>query len=260
MSVREARDTCRFFAGCTGLRTVAGCAIRRGAALKRFHSRNARLLVLYQPTIFLSLSLTTAHRDSSNHVSRSAVVYVRQSSASQVEHNRESTTRQYRLADRTVEFGWPRERVHVVDEDLGRSGSGLTDRSGFARMTAEVVLGHVGLVFGLEVSRLARNNADWYRLLDQCGVTDAFIGDADGIYHPSLFNDRLVLGLKGTMSEAELHTLRARLLGGIRNKVSRSIWASSSWPSVQIRFFVPVVEMEARWRQRKVLGRKLPHF
>ena len=157
----------------------------------------------------------------SSHVSRSAVVYVRQSSASQVEHNRESTERQYRLADRAVELGWPRERVHVVDEDLGVSGSGLTDRSGFARMTAEVALGHVGLVLGLEVSRLARNNADWYRLLDLCGVTDTLIGDADGIYHPSLFNDRLVLGLKGTMSEAELHILRARLLGGIRNKAAR---------------------------------------
>jgi DNA invertase Pin-like site-specific DNA recombinase len=157
----------------------------------------------------------------SSHVSRSAVVYVRQSSASQVEHNRESTTRQYRLADRAVELGWPRERVHVVDEDLGVSGSGLTDRSGFARMTADVALGHVGLVLGLEVSRLARNNADWYRLLDLCGVTDTLIGDADGIYHPSLFNDRLVLGLKGTMSEAELHILRARLLGGIRNKAAR---------------------------------------
>ncbi len=156
-----------------------------------------------------------------DHLRRNAVVYVRQSSASQVEHNRESTERQYRLADRAVELGWPREQVQVVDEDLGVSGSGLTDRSGFARMTAEVALGHVGLVLGLEVSRLARNNADWYRLLDLCGVTDTLIGDGDGIYHPSLFNDRLVLGLKGTMSEAELHILRARLLGGIRNKAAR---------------------------------------
>lgn len=157
----------------------------------------------------------------SDHLRRHAVVYVRQSSASQVEHNRESTERQYRLADRAVELGWPCDQVKVVDEDLGVSGSGLTDRSGFARMTAEVALGHVGLVLGLEVSRLARNNADWYRLLDLCGVTDTLIGDADGIYHPSLFNDRLVLGLKGTMSEAELHILRARLLGGIRNKAAR---------------------------------------
>src|SRR5450755_1183648 len=156
-----------------------------------------------------------------DHLRRNAVVYVRQSSASQVEHNRESTARQYRLADRAVELGWPRDQVKVIDEDLGVSGSGLTDRSGFARMTAEVALGHIGLVLGLEVSRLARNNADWYRLLDLCGVTDTVIGDADGIYHPGSFNDRLLLGLKGTMSEAELHVLRARLEGGIRNKAAR---------------------------------------
>jgi DNA invertase Pin-like site-specific DNA recombinase len=109
----------------------------------------------------------------------------------------------------------------VIDEDLGLSGSGSAKRSGFARMTAEVALGHVGIVLGLEVSRLARNNADWYRLLDLCGMTDTLIGDSDGLYHPALFNDRLVLGLKGTMSEAELHILRARLDGGIRNKAAR---------------------------------------
>ena len=109
----------------------------------------------------------------------------------------------------------------MIDEDLGISGSGLSERSGFARLTAEVALGHAGLVLGLEVSRLARNNADWYRLLDLCGVTDTVIGDGDGIYHPGAFNDRLLLGLKGTMSEAELHVLRARLQGGIRNKAER---------------------------------------
>jgi len=157
----------------------------------------------------------------SDHLRRSAVVYVRQSSSTQVEHNRESTARQYQLADRAVQLGWPREQVKVFDEDLGISGSGLAERAGFTRLTAEVALGLVGIVLGLEVSRLARNNADWYRLLDLCGVTHTLIGDADGIYHPGLFNDRLVLGLKGTMSEAELHVLRARLLGGIRNKAAR---------------------------------------
>lgn len=157
----------------------------------------------------------------SDHLRRRAVVYVRQSSSSQVEHNRESTARQYQLAERAVELGWSPEHVSVFDQDLGVSGSGLAERSGFARMTAEVALGQVGIVLGLEVSRLARNNADWYRLLDLCGVTHTLIGDADGIYHPGLFNDRLVLGLKGTMSEAELHVLRARLLGGIRNKAAR---------------------------------------
>jgi DNA invertase Pin-like site-specific DNA recombinase len=156
-----------------------------------------------------------------DHLRRHAIVYVRQSSASQVEHNRESTARQYQLVERAVALGWIREHVTVLDEDLGVSGSGLAERAGFAHLTAEVALGHVGLVLGLEVSRLARNNADWYRLLDLCGVTNTLIGDADGLYHPSLFNDRLVLGLKGTMSEAELHVLRARLNGGIRNKAAR---------------------------------------
>jgi DNA invertase Pin-like site-specific DNA recombinase len=155
------------------------------------------------------------------HLRRRALVYVRQSTTAQVEYNRESTERQYRLAEHAVELGWAREQIRVLDQDLGVSGSGLAERAGFTHMTAEVALGHVGLVLGLEVSRLARNNADWYRLLDLCGTTDTLIGDADGIYHPGLFNDRLVLGLKGTMSEAELHVLRARLNGGIRNKAAR---------------------------------------
>ena len=109
----------------------------------------------------------------------------------------------------------------IIDEDLGLSGSSTDKRSGFARLTSEVALAHVGIVLGLEVSRLARNNADWYRLLELCGVTDTLIGDNDGVYHPALFNDRLLLGLKGTMSEAELHIIRARLDGGIRNKAAR---------------------------------------
>ncbi len=155
------------------------------------------------------------------HLQRDAVVYIRQSSTAQVEHNRESTARQYALADRAVALGWRREQVIVIDQDLGLSGASAIQRSGFAQLTAEVALGHVGIVLGLEVSRLARNNADWYRLLDLCGMTDTLIGDADGLYHPGLFNDRLVLGLKGTMSEAELHILRARLDGGIRNKAAR---------------------------------------
>jgi DNA invertase Pin-like site-specific DNA recombinase/predicted DNA-binding transcriptional regulator AlpA len=156
-----------------------------------------------------------------SHTQRTAVVYIRQSSPSQVEYNRESTARQYALVEKACALGWANEQVIVIDEDLGLSGSGSAKRSGFARLTAEVALGHVGIVLGLEVSRLARNNADWYRLLDLCGMTDTLIGDSDGIYHPALFNDRLVLGLKGTMSEAELHILRARLDGGIRNKAAR---------------------------------------
>lgn len=155
------------------------------------------------------------------HLRRTACVYLRQSSPSQVEFNRESTDRQYALVARAEDLGWPRAQIAVIDEDLGVSGSGFAARSGFARLAAEVALGHVGIVLGLEVSRLARNNADWYRLLDLCGIADTLIGDADGIYHPGLFNDRLLLGLKGTMSEAELHVLRARLDGGIRNKAAR---------------------------------------
>jgi len=111
--------------------------------------------------------------------------------------------------------------VIVIDQDLGVSGAGFAERSGFARMIAEVALGHVGIVFGLEASRVARNNADWYRLFDLCSITDTLVGDSDGLYHPALFNDRLILGLKGIMAEAELHVLRARLEGGIRNKAAR---------------------------------------
>ena len=156
-----------------------------------------------------------------SHLSRQAIVYLRQSSAAQVENNRKSTDRQYALAAKAGELGWPDDRIIVIDEDLGLSGSGSVARAGFARLTAEVALARVGLVLGLEVSRLARNNADWHRLIDLAGLTDTLIGDADGIYHPALFNDRLLLGLKGTMSEAELHVLRARLNGGIRNKAAR---------------------------------------
>lgn len=155
------------------------------------------------------------------HLQRSACVYVRQSTAAQVQYNRESTDRQYKLTERALRLGWPQPQIKVIDEDLARSGSGTSDRHGFALMTTEVALGHVGLILSIEVSRVARNNADWYRLLDLCGVTDTLIGDEDGLYHPGLFNDRLLLGLKGTMAEAELHVIRARLEGGIRNKAAR---------------------------------------
>jgi len=156
-----------------------------------------------------------------SHWQRCAYVYVRQSTATQVACNRESTDRQYKLLDRAVQLGWPKHQVKTVDEDLAQSGTSTANRHGFDRMTAEVALGHVGLILSIEVSRVARNNADWYRLLDLCGVTDTLIGDEDGLYHPRLFNDRLLLGLKGTMAEAELHVIRARLEGGIRNKAQR---------------------------------------
>jgi len=165
--------------------------------------------------------MTDHAKITASHLARQAIVYLRQSSAAQVENNRESTDRQYALATKARDLGWPDDRIIVIDEDLGLSGSGSVARSGFARLTAEVALGHVGLVLGLEASRLARNNADWHRLIDLAGLSDTLIGDADGLYHPRLFNDRLLLGLKGTMSEAELYVLRARLNGGIRNKAAR---------------------------------------
>lgn len=157
----------------------------------------------------------------SAHLQRVAYVYVRQSTAAQVQYNRESTDRQYNLAQRAVALGWTKQQVNIIDEDLAQSGSSSAHRGGFTKMTAEVALGQVGLILSLEVSRVARNNADWYRLLDLCSVTDTLIGDEDGLYHPGLFNDRLLLGLKGTMAEAELHVIRARLEGGIRNKAAR---------------------------------------
>ena len=165
--------------------------------------------------------MSDVQKITSSHLDRVAIVYLRQSSPAQVEHNRESTERQYALTAKARDLGWPADRIIVIDEDLGLSGCGAVARSGFARLTAEVALGHVGLVLGLEVSRLARNNADWHRLIDLCGLSNTLIGDADGVYHPALFNDRLLLGLKGTMSEAELYVLRARLNGGIRNKAAR---------------------------------------
>ena len=158
----------------------------------------------------------------SSHTSRLALVYVRQSSPAQVENNKESTARQYALASRARELGWGTDQVIVIDEDLGISGASAANRSGFSRLITEVALGRVGIVLGLEVSRLARNNADWYRLIELCSVTDTLLGDNDGLYHPALFNDRLLLGLNGTMSEAELHIIRARLDRGIRNKVART--------------------------------------
>jgi DNA invertase Pin-like site-specific DNA recombinase/transposase-like protein len=159
--------------------------------------------------------ITDAHR------SRAAVIYVRQSTLAQVERNTESTARQYDLAARARQLGWPPHQVRVVDGDLGVSGSVTGQRDAFEGMVAEVALGQVGIILALEVSRLARDNAAWYRLLDLAGVCDTLVADADGLYHPGLFNDRLVLGMKGLMSEAELHVLRARLEGGIKNKAAR---------------------------------------
>lgn len=155
------------------------------------------------------------------HLRRTAYLYIRQSTLRQVFENTESTKRQYGLRQKAIALGWPEDRVVVIDNDLGQSGASAADREGFQRLVTEVSLGRAGIVLGLEVSRLARNNTDWHRLLEICALTDTLILDEDGIYDPSHFNDRLLLGLKGAMSEAELHVLRARLQGGIRNKARR---------------------------------------
>lgn len=156
-----------------------------------------------------------------SHLKRDAYLYVRQSTLRQVFENTESTKRQYALRQRAVALGWPLERVHVIDSDLGQSGASAVDRKGFQKLVSEVSMGRAGIVLGLEVSRLARNNADWHRLLEICALSDTLILDEDGVYSPNGFNDRLLLGLKGAMSEAELHLLRARLRGGLLSKARR---------------------------------------
>jgi DNA invertase Pin-like site-specific DNA recombinase len=156
-----------------------------------------------------------------HHLERGAYLYIRQSSMRQVVENVESTKRQYALRSRAIALGWRDDRIIVIDNDQGESGASAAWREGFQRLVTDVGMGHAGIVMGLEVSRLARNNADWHRLLEICALSDTLILDEDGVYDPSSFNDRLLLGLKGTMSEAELHVLKARLRGGILNKARR---------------------------------------
>ncbi len=156
-----------------------------------------------------------------DHLQRNAYLYVRQSSVRQVYEHAESTKRQYALADRAVALGWPRQNIITIDSDLGQSGSTVANRDGFKKLVAEVGMGHAGIVIGIEVSRLARNSSDWHRLLEICALSETLILDEDGVYDPNDFNDRLVLGLKGTMSEAELHYLKARMWGGRLAKAKR---------------------------------------
>jgi DNA invertase Pin-like site-specific DNA recombinase len=157
----------------------------------------------------------------STHLKRDAFLYVRQSTLHQLVHNTESTQRQYALSQRAVALGWPLNQIHVIDCDLGQSGASAADRAGFQHLVTEVSLGQAGIVLGLEVSRLARNSTDWHRLLELCALSDTLILDEDGLYDCNDFNDRLLLGLKGTLSEAELHFLHARLRGGLLNKARR---------------------------------------
>src|SRR3954469_1561821 len=163
------------------------------------------------------------------HRERLAIVYIRQSTVQQVERHQELTRLQYALVDRAFHLGWARETIVVVDDDLGRSGASIEGRLGFQRLVAEVGLGNVGLVLGVEMSRLARSCRDWHQLLEICALFDTLIADTDGVYDPAQFNDRLLLGLKGTMSEAELHILKARMLEGRRAKARRG----------ELRFHLP---------------------
>lgn len=155
------------------------------------------------------------------HLQRLPIGYVRQSTPQQVLEHRESTARQYALADRAVALGWPAAAVEVIDEDQGHSGSSAEGRSGFQRLLAEVSSDRVGLILGLEMSRLARSCKDWHALLELCAIYRTLLGDGDGLDDPSPYNDRLLLGLKGTMSEAELHILKSRLQQGLWNKAKR---------------------------------------
>jgi DNA invertase Pin-like site-specific DNA recombinase len=164
---------------------------------------------------------TVAQKVSAEHLARTAYLYVRQSTLRQVQTNTESAERQYALRQRAVQLGWDSQRIVVIDTDQGQSGATSADREGFQRLVADVGLGKAGIVLGLEVSRLARNNADWHRLLEICALSRTLICDEDGLNDPADFNDRLLLGLKGTMSEAELHFIRARLQGGILSKARR---------------------------------------
>jgi len=173
------------------------------------------------------MSTETRQKVTASQLKRSAFLYVRQSTPRQVLEHTESTARQYALRKRAVALGWKDDQVIVIDSDLGQSGASAADREGFQKLVTEASMGRAGIVLGLEVSRLARNSADWHRLLEICAITDTLILDEDGIYHPADFNDRLLLGLKGTMSEAELHLIRARMRGGLLSKAKRGELATS---------------------------------
>src|SRR6516164_5772114 len=156
----------------------------------------------------LESPVTTAHR------AKLAYIYVRQSTAGQVRQHQESTELQYRLVDRAAAFGWPKERIEVIDDDLGKSGMSSDGRGGFQRLIAEIGLGKAGLVLSLDASRLARNNHDWHQLLELCSLFGVLIADGERVYDPCAYHDRLLLGLSGIMSEAELHQIKLRLHQG----------------------------------------------
>lgn len=183
-----------------------------------------------EPALELTEEAVDEHQDHPQHQSKPAYIYIRQSTLAQVRHHQESTERQYALRDKALALGWPQTSIRILDRDLGQSGAQMTGREDFKTLVADVSMGHVGAVFALEVSRLARSNLDWHRLLELCALTGTLVIDADGCYDPGDFNDGLLLGLKGTMAQAELHFLRGRLQGGKLNKAQKG----------ELRFPLPV--------------------
>src|SRR4051794_26999837 len=186
------------------------------------------------------------------HLDRLAVVYVRQSDPQQVLNNRESRERQYALADHAAALGWPRDRVMVIDDDQGQSGRTADQRGGFQRLLAEVTMEHVGLIIGIEMSRIARNNRDWHNLLEMCAIFGTILADEDGVYDPQDSNDRLLLGLKGTISEFELVTMRNRLERGRLNK-ARRCELFPSVPTGYVKLSTERVEMDPDEQVREVV-------
>jgi DNA invertase Pin-like site-specific DNA recombinase len=164
------------------------------------------------------------------HLSKQACIYIRQSTLAQVRLNQESTDRQYNLVDKALSLGWNQQQIRILDRDLGQSGTAATTRMDFKTLVSDVAMGQVGAIFALEASRLARSNQDWHRLLELCAITDTLVIDTDGVYNPGEFNDGLVLGMKGTFAQSELHIIRARLHGGKLNKANRG----------ELRFPLPV--------------------
>ena len=162
-----------------------------------------------------------SNKITNHHLERLALIYVRQSDPQQVRRHRESTDLQYQLVQLAVQLGWSRDRVEVVDDDLGTTAKHIEGRIGFQRVMTEVGLEHVGVIVGMEMSRLARSCKDWYQLLELCALFGTILVDPDGVYDPGNYNDRLLLGLKGTMSEAELHIMHGRLAAGRMNKARR---------------------------------------
>ncbi len=169
-------------------------------------------------------------RVTTSHTQRNALIYIRQSTANQLRFHQESTERQYKFHERALQLGWSTDKIEILDKDLGISGKEMTNRPDFRKLVADVSMGKVGAVFALEASRLSRSCADWHRLLELCALTASLIVDEDGVYDPSNFNDQLLLGLKGTISQAELHSMRARLWGGKLNKAKKG----------ELRFPLPV--------------------